>query len=409
MVTNNNDVGNSVNSAMIRPDIPSLTGLRFFAAFFILINHLLLGFVSRETAFFGRFLANSAFIGMDVFFVLSGFIIHYNYSAKINGSLRSFYAFFVARISRLYPLFFATFVIDFFLIARSGGVSWSDMMHAVPFFITMSQSWFYQLTSAGTALYYMFPRASIAWSVSSEMLMYAFYPLFWYWLLKSRYSSWKMPGVVAVFAVTALSFLFKGLYASQVDLDKVGVAIFGEMASVSRSPEFSFSFWVWYVSPYSRLLQFLCGIVVADYCLKHVDKNCNYSDFPFLRVGQVLAFLYVVASCLPYRNSIPLVEGIFKIFGYTPVVCFCIYCCYANRSGYFSRLLSANWCVKLGERSYSIYIWHIYFYTFVLLLPGTRFLHVIMAWAAIYIFSAISYEWLEKPLRQRMRKLLSWA
>ena len=32
-----------------------------------------------------------------------------HYSAKINGSLKSFHAFFVARVSRLYPLFFATF------------------------------------------------------------------------------------------------------------------------------------------------------------------------------------------------------------------------------------------------------------------------------------------------------------
>ncbi len=408
MVTNN-DGGNSADSAMIRPDVPSLTGLRFFAAFFILLNHLTLGFVSRETAYFGRFLANGAFLGMDVFFVLSGFIIHYNYSAKINGSLKSFHAFFVARVSRLYPLFFATFAIDFLLIAHSGGIPWSDMIHAVPFFVTMSQSWFYQLTSAGTALYYMFPRASIAWSVSSEMLMYAFYPLFWYWLLKSRNFSWKMPGVVAVFAVATLSLLFKGLYTSQVGWDKLGVALFGEMASVSRSPEFSFAFWVWYVSPYSRLLQFLCGIVVADYCLKHVDRHCDYSDSTFLRAGQVLTPLYVVASCLPYQNSIPVVGEIYKIFGYTPVVCFCIYCCYANRSGYFSRLLSTNWCVRLGERSYSVYIWHIYFYAAALSLPGTRFLHVVMAWAGIYIFSAISYKWLEKPLRQRMRKLLSWA
>lgn len=408
-MVNNSTGGNLEDSVTIRPDIPSLTGLRFFAAFFILLNHLLLGFVSRETAYFGRFLVNSAFLGMDVFFVLSGFIIHYNYSAKINGSLKSFYAFFVARVSRLYPLFFATFAIDFLLIARSGGIPWSDMMHAVPFFVTMSQSWFYQLTSAGTALYYMFPRASIAWSVSSEMLMYAFYPLFWYWLLKSRNFSWKMPGVVAVSAVTMLSLLFKGLYTSQVDWDKLGVALFGEMASVSRSPEFSFAFWVWYVSPYSRLLQFLCGIVVADYCLKHVDKHCNYSGAAFLRGGQVLAFLYVLGTFLPQEYALPLLDEIFQLFGYAPIVCFCIYYCYVCPAGHFSRLLSMSWCEKLGERSYSIYIWHIYLYGIVLMLPGTRFLHVIMAWAAIYIFSAISYEWLEKPLRHRMRKLLSWA
>ncbi|WP_199155707.1 acyltransferase, partial [Chromobacterium sp. ASV23] len=135
----------------------------------------------------------------------------------------------------------------------------------------------------------------------------------------------------------------------------------------------------------------------------------NYAETAFVKVGQVLAFLYVAGTFLPYKYAIPLIDECFKLFGYAPVVCFCIYYCYVNATGRFSRLLSAGWCVKLGERSYSIYIWHIYFYTFVLMLPGTRFLHVVMAWAGIYIFSAISYEWLEKPLRLRMRKLLSWA
>ncbi|WP_158527694.1 acyltransferase family protein [Aquitalea magnusonii] len=399
----------SVIFSPARPDIKSLTGLRFFAAFFILLNHLLLGFVSRDTMFFGRFLANCAFLGMDIFFVLSGFIIHYNYSVKINGSLKKFYAFFVARFSRLYPLFLATFIIDLVLVTRGGGVPWPDVLRVIPFFISMSQSWFYQLASTGATFYYIFPRASITWSVSTEMLMYAFYPLLWYWLVRVRSFSLKMTGILTIFSILVLSSAFRCLHTNEAFFDRIGVSIFGDISSVSRSPEFSFSFWVWYVSPYSRLLQFICGIVVADYCLKQFDRVLNRSETIFVKIGSLLSFLYVLETFLPQKYAFPLFDEIFQLFGYAPIVCFCIYYCYVCPVGHFSRLLSTSWCVRLGERSYSIYIWHIYFYGFVLMLPGTRFLHVVMAWVGIYIFSAISYEWLEKPLRQRMRKLLSWA
>lgn len=392
---------------VVRPDVPSLTGLRFFAALFILLNHLLLGFVSRDTFYFGRMLANSAFLGMDIFFVLSGFIIHYNYSAKINGSCRSFYEFFVARFSRLYPLFIATFILDFILVSFFGGIEWSDRLYAIPFFITMSQSWLYQLTSTGTAMYYMFPRASIAWSVSTEMLMYAFYPLFWYFFLRVRFPRKLWSFILVSLAVALLAFSFTSLYRNSDFFDRLGLVFFGPVAATARSEEFSFSFWVWYISPYARTLQFLSGVVIAAFCLRRSGQVFSSVESWVLKLGLGLSLFYIIESFLPYQFSTDWANHIFKLLGYTPVVCFLIYHCYVDSTGWLSRVLSAQWCVKLGERSYSIYIWHIYFYSFVVLLPGTRFLHVVLAWSGVYLFSAISYRWIEKPFRSKIRSLLS--
>ena len=77
-------------------NLPSLTGLRFWAVFFILINHLLLGYVPRDNLLFINMLRHAGEIGMDIFFILSGFIIHYNYSASIQSfSKLSIYSFLI--------------------------------------------------------------------------------------------------------------------------------------------------------------------------------------------------------------------------------------------------------------------------------------------------------------------------
>src|SRR5262249_26048672 len=91
-----------------RGDIPTLTGLRFVAAFTILFMHTLEWTSPINDAGFLTLLAAAVgLIGMPLFFVLSGFVIHYNYGASFHEqpyatSLRNFFS---ARFARIYPLF----------------------------------------------------------------------------------------------------------------------------------------------------------------------------------------------------------------------------------------------------------------------------------------------------------------
>jgi peptidoglycan/LPS O-acetylase OafA/YrhL len=68
----------------MRPPIPSLTGLRFIAAFSVLFAHALPKiFPLPEGSVLLNFytlLESVSAEGMSLFFVLSGFVIHYNYS-----------------------------------------------------------------------------------------------------------------------------------------------------------------------------------------------------------------------------------------------------------------------------------------------------------------------------------------
>src|SRR5262249_14107703 len=69
-----------------RPAIPALTGLRFIAALTVVISHsvtLLLLFPAGAMPRWQSYLLEIGGIGMPLFFVLSGFVIHYNYSTPI--------------------------------------------------------------------------------------------------------------------------------------------------------------------------------------------------------------------------------------------------------------------------------------------------------------------------------------
>ena len=94
------------------PPIPALTGLRFVAAGTVVFAHAFQKFLplpqslSGDPPWWYLLPANLSGIGMPLFFVLSGFVIHYNYSAPLQEErVRGTFNFLVARFARIYPLY----------------------------------------------------------------------------------------------------------------------------------------------------------------------------------------------------------------------------------------------------------------------------------------------------------------
>src|SRR5260370_14849385 len=87
-----------------------------------------------------------AYFGMSAFFVLSGFVIHYNYEAQIRDEgWRGFANFLVARFARLYPLYIVCVLIELnsngYLIDLVTGNS-ATIEHAwatLPSYLTLTQ------------------------------------------------------------------------------------------------------------------------------------------------------------------------------------------------------------------------------------------------------------------------------
>jgi hypothetical protein len=140
-----------------------LTGLRGVAAYAVLIAHA----AHASIPFYDDLIYQrlSAF-GMSLFFVLSGFVIYYNYAETFarKGLASAGWQFFVARFARLYPLYAISIIIAPYLsIFREA--PWVLMSY-----LTLTQSWFNVQIA-------VFPPA---WSISTEWFFYlAFVPLLW--------------------------------------------------------------------------------------------------------------------------------------------------------------------------------------------------------------------------------------
>ena len=82
-----------------------------------------------DTSFDAHFF-KEGFVGVSFFFVLSGFIIAYNYQEKLLTKTTTKRTFWVARIARIYPLHLLTLLIA---ACIGGYVQYSDTLSPLPF------------------------------------------------------------------------------------------------------------------------------------------------------------------------------------------------------------------------------------------------------------------------------------
>lgn len=159
---------------MEREVYPSLTGLRFVLAAWITIYHLISMYGSTE-------LAESPFIAVgnarvDIFFVLSGFVLAHVYAVRRQAQERGFdYArFLVARAARLYPLhLLALFVLGVAVAAALvlGRTQEAGQFTAIGL---LANLFMLQATVIPEAASWNFP----AWTLSAEAFGYLLFPIF---------------------------------------------------------------------------------------------------------------------------------------------------------------------------------------------------------------------------------------
>jgi peptidoglycan/LPS O-acetylase OafA/YrhL len=105
----------NLNRVERRPELLPLTGIRAFAAWWVVLFHVAYILPSLSPALY--WLARLGFLGVDLFFVLSGFIISYNYWHRFSTfSLPMYRSFLRARLARLYPVHIFTLIVSALLL-----------------------------------------------------------------------------------------------------------------------------------------------------------------------------------------------------------------------------------------------------------------------------------------------------
>jgi peptidoglycan/LPS O-acetylase OafA/YrhL len=151
----------------VKREIRSLTGLRGVAAVYVVIFHYVPGVGMSNPL---TTLLAHGYLAVDLFFVLSGFVMALNYGHLFETriSLLAYRTFLGRRIARIYPLYFAGTLAGFGLVEaalieplHSGSTSGNLLAN-----LLMVQEW-------GVGQSYDPP----AWSISTEWAAYLLFPL----------------------------------------------------------------------------------------------------------------------------------------------------------------------------------------------------------------------------------------
>ncbi len=173
--------------------LDSLTGLRFFAALAVVIYHLPL---FCGVAFYGQGAAPWGYLGVEFFFVLSGFVLIWTARAEDTPP-----AFWRRRFARVYPLYLVMFVPGV-ILAILGRSFEPVSAGAVLTSVVMLQAW----VPAGLSGLVLHNANAPSWSLSNEAFFYAVFPWVAPRLLGARRSA--MLGVGAgVLALMVLVFV----------------------------------------------------------------------------------------------------------------------------------------------------------------------------------------------------------
>lgn len=339
--------------------IPSLDGLRFIAALNVMVAHgywyiVQLQQESVNQGVFTHLIRSGAAVGMTLFFVLSGFVIHLNYHKTVPAGMSGKVDFFIARFARLYPLFLLVFGYDFLTLLWSQGYffgyvfSLYDPFKALPLYLTFTQTWWWWPIGSTSAYEYYGTQITgatgVMWSLSTEAFFYFAY-LFCAGGLARLYG-WRLAAVGVAVAIYGLSFYIFGLIHS------------GELKSwaAAHYPEASaqqFVGWALFNSPWGRISEFLLGAVAAQAFRVRAGEGESRLVARLLTYGSLGAFVVVVVVTFGYQLRLYAIGTQCC----AALVAVLIYATARYRSR-LSEILSSRLFVKLGNASYSLYLLH---------------------------------------------------
>src|SRR6266567_7058688 len=187
-----------MNFARARCNIPALTGLRGVAAAWVALFHLTVGVPILR---YGD-------MGVDVFFILSGYVLTYVYAGKLTNAA-DYFGFIRARLARIYPLHLVTLCVLALMV-----VALPDFAERYPM---PEQRWGFGPFLASLVLVqnwgYFLPTSwnTPSWSLSAEWLAYLIFPFFLFATQWPRSKITPLALAGSLFLALYAEFALKGL------------------------------------------------------------------------------------------------------------------------------------------------------------------------------------------------------
>ena len=338
---------------------PEIDGLRAIAVLSVIIYHARISFNDYS-------LIPGGYLGVDVFFVISGYLITSILYQNINSSLNFFLIdFYFRRIRRIFPallfLLVIITIISSFIFHNFFLETYSKSTISTLFFV--SNLFFWSTGEEYAAFSSLYHPLLHTWSLAVEEQFYLIFPLFIFFIHKF----FKKKTIYIVF----LTFL----------ISIVGSQIFGKTYA-------SFNF---YSLP-SRYWEIALGALIA---ILNIEFKFERKD-SFL-INSNLGLILILFSFFYYNDNFfhPQIETSLAVIGTSLII-------YSNfKSSVSYKILTSKILVFIGLISYSLYLWHYSIFSIArYVLPDEMsFYNKILLIIITFIISIFSYYYIEQPFR----------
>jgi peptidoglycan/LPS O-acetylase OafA/YrhL len=350
--------------------IPAIDGLRAIAVSAVLLYHLGFNWIP------------GGFLGVDLFFVISGYVITRLLLDSIQRSggldLQGFY---LARIRRLLPALIFMIVTTALIVGVWAPEAIKRFLTDIPFVLTGTMNWalVYRhqdyFASIGRP-----PLLQHTWSLAVESQFYLVWPLLLLLVLR-RFGKKRIPG--AALAIAAIS----------------GGALLLLSMRLDASNEQSVSH-VYFGTDTHSIGLFLGAALAVSWIPQNLRNNVSQRAQDFIDgigviglLGLVSCFLFINENDPTlYRLAFPLAG----IFGCAIIVSL------VHPASRFAPLLSSRPILWIGERSYAIYLWHWIIFQVTrpsVDLAGATWALFALRILIVFALADISLRWIELPVR----------
>ncbi|WP_304454027.1 acyltransferase [Nocardiopsis sp. YSL2] len=263
----------------------SLTGLRFFAALMVFFFHTGLSinpimptepaispFADETVAqWYGWFFSNSGFVGVSIFFVLSGFVLAWSVGPDFSAR-----AFIRRRLVKIFPSHVAMWALVMLLFA-GGAVTWRVWLPN----LLLLHSWFPDLQVSQS-------MNMPSWSLACELLFYLTFPFLVRPIARMSARTLWFGAAAMVAGLTLYQVLIATVLPSPPGMEGVILT--------------NLQYWLSYLFPVGRMFEFLLGAFLA-----HIVLAGKWVRIPPLAAAAIMVLGYVATLFAPVPYSINLI------------------------------------------------------------------------------------------------------
>lgn len=362
--------------AMNKPSLPALTGFRFIAASFVFLYHY--NPFPKNTL--PGSICNEMYTGVGLFFVLSGFLICYNYYDEVRLDKGFLKKFLVKRFARIYPVYFIlTTVLYIYFFLRT------QQNYTVPYVLNIT-------LIKGFSTDYLFSGLIQTWSLTVEECFYVLAPFIFLLIRRKIF-------FLQIFFITGAGILL--------------VLLFRTFPFHGFFKGYNLLFMATF---FGRCLEFFIGIKLAliykKYKPGHIALNGqSLKKMPYYTIiGIVSVFICLLGlSFITKTFNVP--HAVNNVWGlavnnaiFPVATAFLIYGLIKERSLLY-KFLSSSPIELIGKSSYVFYLIHAGLYADVIAKYTGH--NIIILYLCLQALSIIIFLSIEKPLNTKIKTLVN--